>query len=616
MRTEDPDRLFRDGLLSELDLHFSRFMIKLSGSPDPYLALAASLVSNCTGKGHICLDLAAAGGKALQEGESKDPIICPQTNLWVERLSKSPLVGRPGDFKPLILDDKSRLYLYRYWDYERKLSDIIRERAEQDCSSIDFAALAEGLKNLFPIGKPEYPDWQKLAAFSSIIKKFCVISGGPGSGKTSVVARILVLFLLQAKERKLRIALAAPTGKAAARLREAIKKAKEKLNYPHTIKDTIPEEASTIHRLLGPVLGSPYFRHNAKNPLPVDVIVVDEASMIDLPLMSKLTQALLPDSHLILLGDKDQLASVEAGAVLGDICDTKHIDRFSESFCRMAKEIAGETITMPPTSQGGWRGQDCIIQLKKSHRFDYLSGIGAVSAAVNSGESERALAILRSNEYPDIGWSNLPRPEALIQALRGPVISGFKNYLKAVEYGDPRNALELFDQFRILCGLREGPYGIHAINVLVERILAEASSIRPQTQWYQGRPVLITRNDYTLRLFNGDVGVIMRDQEAHNELRAFFPAPEGKLRKLPPIRLPEHETAYAITVHRSQGSEFNMVLFLLPERDALVLTRELIYTAITRAKERAEVWGKENVFLAAVCRRIVRTSGLRDALWA
>jgi exodeoxyribonuclease V alpha subunit len=196
------------------------------------------------------------------------------------------------------------------------------------------------------------------------------------------------------------------------------------------------------------------------------------------------------------------------------------------------------------------------------------------------------------------------------------VISGFKNYLKAVEYGDPRNALELFDQFRILCGLREGPYGIHAINVLVERILAEASSIRPQTQWYQGRPVLITRNDYTLRLFNGDVGVIMRDQEAHNELRAFFPAPEGKLRKLPPIRLPEHETAYAITVHRSQGSEFNMVLFLLPERDALVLTRELIYTAITRAKERAEVWGKENVFLAAVCRRIVRTSGLRDALWA
>jgi exodeoxyribonuclease V alpha subunit len=254
--------------------------------------------------------------------------------VWCKRLRESKVVGAPGQYKPLILDEGSRLYLFRYWDYQEKLLDLIRRRVSEDGQAVNATALKKGLERLFPGSHGGEIDWQKVAALTALMKRFCVISGGPGTGKTTTVAKILALLLEQGNSEKVRIALAAPTGKAAARLQETIKLAKEKLHCADTIKGAIPEEASTIHRLLGSIPGSPYFRHNGQDPLLVDVVVVDEASMVDMALMSKLVQALPSQSRLVLLGDKDQLASVEAGAVLGDICDTGQVHNFSNLFCK------------------------------------------------------------------------------------------------------------------------------------------------------------------------------------------------------------------------------------------------------------------------------------------
>ena len=504
------------------------------------------------------------------------------------------------------------LYLYRYWNYEKRLAASLRARGSSGGATVDESLLKDSLRRLFPGDDPKETDWQKVAAYASVVKNFCVISGGPGTGKTFAVAKILALLLEQSKTRHLRIALAAPTGKAAARLKEAIQNAKEKLACPEEIKAAIPEEASTIHRLLRSIPGSPYFQHNEKNPLPADVVVVDEASMVDLALLSKLAAAVPTSARLILLGDKDQLASVEAGAVLGDICDTGHIHNFSTQFCRDLKTIAGEEVEASPDGRDELAMQDCIVQLKKSYRFGEDSGIGAASQAVNDGDSGLALGLLKSGGYKDIQWQELPRPEALSRALRKDIIAGFSPYLKATE---PEKAFDLFNRFRILCALREGPFGVYTLNLLAEQVLRKEGLIKQEGRWYFGRPLIITRNDYNLKLFNGDVGIILPDSESSREPRAYFPSEEGTIRKFPPLRLPEHETVYAVTVHKSQGSEFNNVLLLLPDAEAPVLTRELIYTGITRAREKVTVWAKEEVFRTAISRRIERTSGLRDALW-
>jgi exodeoxyribonuclease V alpha subunit len=535
---------------------------------------------------------------------------CPEMNAWLNILQGEDAVGKPGEHRPLILDG-SRLYLYRYWEYERKLADHLRERAAHDPDGIDRKRLREGLTRLFPPASPGEIDWQKTAVFASVMKNFCVISGGPGTGKTFTVAKILAL-LLELSGGTLRIALVAPTGKAAARLQEAIKKARNDLNCSENIKAAIPIEASTIHRLLKSLPDSPYFRYDAKNPLQADVVVVDEASMVDLALMSKLVQAVPVTARLILLGDKDQLASVEAGAVLGDICDTGIDHQLSHQFAELYHSVLGEKIENHADGPDKPGLCDSIIQLKKSFRFGPSSGIGMVSRAVNEGDAAKACDLLKDPSYDDIAWRELPRPEMLPPALKEDVISGFAPYFK-----ERNHALkfDLFNRMRMLCAVREGPYGVNALNALVEGILREAGLIRHRTRWYPGRPVLINRNDYTLKLFNGDVGITLPDPEDGDDIKVFFPGPEGTLRTFSPLRLPEHETVFAMTVHKSQGSEFEKVLFLMPDRDVPVLTRELVYTAITRAKSSVEVWGREEIFRTAVSRQTIRASGLRDALW-
>ena len=588
-------RLEKDGLLSDLDRHFARFMVRLSGGDAPEVGLAAALVSRDRRRGHVCLDLSRISGNPPEE--FPEAPLFPGLAPWREALKGSRVVGRPGTFAPLILDDADRLYLYRYWDYQRRLAESLLARGRKtEEGGRRTEILGALLDSYFPSsGEAEGPDRQRQAAEVALTRQLCVISGGPGTGKTTTVARILALFVATSEGRPPAVALAAPTGKAAARMQEAIQREKTRPIFD-AVRDRLPDAAGTIHRLLGTVPGSPYFRHHRDAPLPADVVVIDEASMVDMALMAKLVDALKPEARLILLGDRDQLASVEAGAVLGDICNTG--------------KPTPETEATPEETRAGIRG--CIVQLEKSYRFTAAGGIGAASRAVNRGDAEAALAVLEDGG-PAAEWGGVLDPDAPQARFKAAVIEGFRAYLEARH--DPETVFRRFDAFRILCGLRQGPFGAAVVNRRVEAILETAGLIRPSTLWYPGRPVMITRNDYGLGLFNGDVGVALRDPEAGGEVRVFFPGPDGGVRRLNPMRLPDHETVYAMTVHKSQGSEFNHVALLLPDRDAPVLTRELIYTGLTRARESVAVWGDPAVFRRAVERRIRRSSGLRDALW-
>jgi exodeoxyribonuclease V alpha subunit len=612
------------GIVSPLDVHFARLLTRLNHGDAPELGLAAALVSSYTRQGHICLDLREMGGKRL--GSDSDSFKCPTVTEWCGKLHESRVVGHPGEFKPLILDHESRLYLYRYWEYQQKLAEAIKSRIGGPPAEVRADALKDQLERLFPSAARGEVDWQKVAAFAAAWQTFCVISGGPGTGKTTTVARILALLLEQASSDKLRIALTAPTGKAAARLQEAIKNAKEQMQCPESVRQAIPETASTIHRLLGAIQGSPYFRHNADNPLPVDVVVVDEASMVDLALMSKLLQAIPLQARVILLGDKDQLASVEAGAVLGDICETGEKAFLSPDFARALQDLCGCKLDPQLLSEDpSKKSKDCIIQLQKSYRFADESGIGLLSQAVRNGDAEAAMAVIKNGTYHGVSWCEILAGSALKKATRDHLARGFAAYFHAVErlrlYPDAASSTtmqEIFDcfaHFRVLCAVREGFSGVAALNSLVEDIFEEQHHLKKGEKWYVGRPVLIRKNDYNLRLFNGDVGIFLPDIFSGTGSRVFFPSGEGKFRSFHPLRLPEHETVYAITVHKSQGSEFTNVMFVLPDRDAPVLTRELIYTAITRAKEKVSLWGPERIFQTAVSRSTRRMSGLSDALW-
>jgi exodeoxyribonuclease V alpha subunit len=595
--------------LTLIDRHFADFICRESGKNSFCLRVTVSLLSSVVGNGHICLNLPAiAGREILLDGKN---YVIPVLYELLCELDGLPTVGPPGAFRPLVLDNAGRLYLYRYWKYENDLVRIILEKSSHSCTIPDRELLARGLDRLFPSGAGDGPDWQKIAALAAVRKRFCVISGGPGTGKTSTVVKIIALLMEQSGGEHHRIALAAPTGKSAARLRESIRIMKEKLDCPDSVRERIPHEVSTIHRLLGSFGKTTRFRHSAENPLPCDTIIIDEASMVALPLMARLALALKPDARLIILGDRDQLASVEAGAVLGDICGTAGIP-FSPDFSVLSSNLAHAIITphhsaprVPPLT-------DALVVLKKNYRFGAASGIGQVAEAVNAGDGTAALALLKSAKA-DISWCELPQSGVLKIRLADQVIARYGAYLAAAT---PEEALVRFDEFRILCALRRSPAGVEGVNQLVEDILAGAGLIDPSSRWYRGRPVLVTVNDYNLKLFNGDIGIVFPDPEADDAPRVYFPSPDGGVRKISPVRLPAHETVYAMTVHKSQGSEFERILLLLPAHDSELLSRELVYTAITRAKNGAAIWGTGEIFIAAVARRIERSSGLRDALWA
>ena len=598
--------------LSPLGEGFATLLDRLQGERLLALNLAARLVCAAVNRGHVCLNLADNLNEEFQlQPEEQEPCL-PHWSLvdWRTRLLASRVVGQPGELRPLILDQANRLYLYRYWQYEQILANGITSRAH-DIAADKTQNLAEIVERYFPNRDKLNPDWQRIAALLAATRSFTVISGGPGTGKTTTVVKVLALLLELSDQTPLSIALAAPTGKAAARLKSSISKAKVDLPCREDLRQQIPEDVRTLHRLLGSRHLSPYFRHDADNPLPYDVVVVDEASMVDLPLMAKLVSALAPHARLILLGDKNQLASVEAGAVLGDICRTGTDTLYSKTM----QQTLGSLLDLPVTAYGSAVEPglaDCLVTLQRNYRFAAESGISQLADAVNQGAAQQAKQLLDANDASGISWVDCPEQSRLSQALRDPVINGFGNYL-TVKKAD--EAFCAFSRFMILCALRNAPFGVADVPLLAERILAQNKMIQPQTRWYKGRPIMVTANDYRLGLFNGDTGIIWPDPARDGQRRAFFPYSRGELRSLAPARLPAHETVFACTVHKSQGSEFDQVLLMLPPHDSRALTRELVYTGITRARQSVQLWGSRETLRLALGRQVQRSSGLRAAIW-
>ncbi|MBF0396438.1 MAG: exodeoxyribonuclease V subunit alpha [Desulfobacterales bacterium] len=608
--------LHKHGLLHDIDISFAYLMSKLSGdNSSEELFIAAILLSNrLVDEKHICLDLKTKAEEPLikifpdipQDEQNKiADIKLPSLSKWIKQLKKSPVVGEPFEFKPLILFN-NRLYLYRYFSYERELADSIKKKLQIENNFLDNILLKEGFRNYFK-ESPTLPDWQKLGAFAALKSNFCVISGGPGTGKTFTVTNIITLLLEQNPNQNIK--LCAPTGKASARLQESIRDAKEYLKCSNDIKNRIPDDTSTIHRLLGYKPNSPYFRYNRRNLLPVDIVIVDEASMVSLPLMSKLIEAIPVDAKLILLGDKDQLASVEAGSVLGDICGAAEINRFTRSFCEAYYSVANEKIPDYLQINKSPILKNCIVELQYSYRFDANQGIGAASKAVNKGDAELSLSHIKDKSSKTIKHRNLPHKNEVEYFVKFIVELRYQGIFKAKTL---KEAYSRFTEFRILCAYREGIYGVEGINELIEKILYEKRLVGIKKNFYIGKPLMISQNDYNLRLFNGDIGIIWLSDD--RELRAFFPNQDGTFRSFALARLPKHETAFAMTVHKSQGSEFENILIILSDKDSPIITRELLYTGMTRAKSGMEIWMKEDIYKSAVKRRIERASGLVDLL--
>ena len=599
--------LMESGELPPLAYYFARFVARGCGADeDGLLARSAALVSLRNLEGDVCVDLGEYTGQSLfrDAGQASPELArAPALGKWLEVLSGAPWVGQPGMNAPLILD-RQRLYLGKYWQYEQTVATALSGRLES-VMALDAARLADGLRRLFREARHGETDWQKVAAAIAVSRRFAVISGGPGTGKTTTVVKVLALLLEQ--DSGVHIALAAPTGKAAARLTEAIRSGKRRVDAEPGVLERIPEEAGTLHRLLGAGYGRG-FRHNRDNPLVLDCLVVDEASMIDLPLMARLLEALPSRSRLILLGDRDQLASVEAGNVLGDITGHGREIRYSQS----QHDFLGSLGMAPddgvlPTATPAPRIADAVGLLRVSYRFAGDSGIGELARRVNAGEGEAAFRLFGDARFRDIAWLDAGE-NSLNPACLDWAVERYARYLQVEDVGE---ALRAFERTRVLAALQGGPFGVMEINRRIAERLQSLGLIRGGED-YHGKPVMVTANDYEVGLFNGDIGLLWR--AADDSLRAWFAFTGNELRSVSVRQLPEHSCAYALTVHKSQGSEFDELLLVLPSAESPVLTRELVYTGITRARNRVTIQGERQTFMQGCQRRVQRTSALAEKL--
>jgi exodeoxyribonuclease V alpha subunit len=632
-------------VLSSLDRHLAHAVFALDGA-DEHAALGAALASRAVQLGHVCVDLSRFDFAELAPAGVLDAGAFPSTLELLAALRRSPLVSELGEGladadvpTPLVLDARGRLYLQRYARYERTLAALLLARARR-ASDVDLALLRDGIQRLFA-GKPTELGSSELAlsepgvtgARSSLkagahalaacvaaLHSLAVICGGPGTGKTTTVVKILALLQEQALrrgERPLSVLLLAPTGKAARRLASSVQAGLVVLPVSEVVKAALPNEAFTIHRALGGGT-SGRFRHDASNPLPADVVLVDEVSMVDLALLYRLVIAIRPQARLILQGDKDQLASVEAGAILGDIYEPNAAAAWSRPFAAEASALIGHALPVDREERGL---VDCLVSLDESFRYRSESGIGRLARAINAGDGAGALAILRGRASLGIERSaeHGPARDAELIEAAGPASElaelerrATLGYTTFIQCRDAKEKLARLGDYRVLCAHRQGLRGVVQQNRNVEAWLAKAGLIDPLAPFYENRPIIITQNDYTLGLFNGDVGIVVKDE--HDRLRVCFEGQDG-IRFLAPGRLPPHETVFATTVHKSQGSEFDAVSVLLPDIPSALVGRELLYTAVTRARERVDLFAPAEVIKSAIARTVQRPSGLRDALW-
>jgi len=600
--------------LRPLDLHFAGFIAAGSGEDaDGVLAHSAALLSYRAGQGDVCVDLAAVG-----DAERYGPLLGLSPEAWAEHLQQADWVGAAGESAPLVLE-QGRLYLHRFWRFEHRVAECLQQRLVLD-DSIDQARLKDGLNRLFNRHQqdPLHPDqdnvnWQRLAAAMAVLRRFAVISGGPGTGKTTTVVKVLALLLEQ--NPALRIVLAAPTGKAAARLSESVRSGIDSISgqIDAEVRAALPTTAATIHRLLRPMQGR--FRHHRGNPLLIDCLLLDEASMIDLPLMAQLLDALPPTTRVILLGDRDQLASVEAGSVLADITGRGTELRYSAGFADQLAAVDAAERDAIPTAEPVPDIANAIALLRIGYRFSADSGIGRLAGQVNQRQGEAALATVQSGDRSDLVWMDADTAGA---PAAGCIDWAAQHYSAHFAEQTPEAALARFEQARVLCAMRQGPFGVTALNERITASLARRGLVAHAAEGghYRGRPILVTRNDYASALFNGDIGLIWPGDDGID--CAWFPDPEavasGQLRAISLHRLPQHETAWCLSVHKSQGSEFEQVLLVLPNEDNPVLSRELLYTGITRAKRHLTVHASGEVFVGACGTETRRSSGLADLL--
>ena len=595
-----PQQALADGFA----YHVARWA-RESGAPQgvlPLLQQAARAASLATAEGHVCADLAdVAAAGAL------DPVELRRALL------ESKMAGTPEEpgACPLILDGDGRLYLHRYFDYEARLARRLAAAAHAPAEPLGAQASAL-LARLFAANASrlgDRPDWQKIATALALEQRLAIISGGPGTGKTTTVVNVLACALDRHPD--CRIRLAAPTGKAAARMLEAVRRAAAQL--PAALRERMPAESFTVHRLLGASPRSGEFRHHAGNPLPVDLLVVDEASMLDLALATRLMEAVPPEARIVLLGDKDQLAAVESGAVFSELSTDPTLSPGCVARLSAATAIPAARL-VPPAPVKPSPLRDSVVWLAENFRFAAGSGIGRLAACVNAGEPAAAIELLRSGADPALEW--VEDCEAGLQAASlQRIVGGIGGYIEAAR-NDAAGMGALFEalgRFRVLCAERDGARGVDGINRLVSQEFRKALDHPldpgPRSEWFPGRPVMVLRNDYVLKLFNGDVGIVAPDASNSNALTVYFPDGQG-LRAVPPARLPEHETAFAMTVHKAQGSEFEHVLLMLPAQASRVLTRELVYTAITRARSAVTLVAGAAQLETAIASPTRRYSGL------
>ena len=673
--------------LRALDAAFADFLWREVPAAPPFLILAAALASHQLGRGHVCLDLAAtlkAPASALSlppdcenvvdgAAEADSPPLPTEVlaglslEQWQAALEHPLLVGSGAGNTPLVRVGP-RLYLRRFWQYEEDVRNAVERRLAM--SATRQAALPpdvlrhilDGLFSPAPAGEAG-ADWQKIACALAARSSFSILTGGPGTGKTTTVVRLLALLQALAlaapsaggPPRPLRIRLAAPTGKAAVRLNESIAGTVARLplaglEHAEAVRAAIPVTVSTLHRLLGSRLDTRHFRHHADNPLALDVLVIDEASMVDLEMMAAVLAALPPAARLILLGDKDQLASVEAGAVLGELCRHARAGHYTPATRDWLATATGERIDAALVDEAGGTLSQAVVMLRHSHRFAATSGIGQLAEAVNAGDpgqvskvwrhahADLALLPLAGGDEANFaelvvdgaGGEQGADPAPLAETDSKPVRHGYRHYLTTLSETRPasaagqnaiddwaRRVLRAHGQFQVLCALRRGHWGVAGLNQRIARVLCAAGLLPASVGWYPGRPVLVTRNDYGLGLMNGDIGITLELPHAADEeakLRVAFPAGDtGQgIKWVLPSRLPAVETAYALTVHKSQGSEFDHVALVLPATPSPILTRELLYTGITRARAFLTLVmpGTPRLLEEAVHRQVLRASGL------
>lgn len=595
------------GAITPLSYFFARFIADEYRLDEESLAVwSAALVSERNQAGDACIDLRDFAGKpvfAPDSGNAGLSIEAPEYPQWRNSLESEPCIGSPGAAGPLILE-APRLYLGRFWHYEERVRRSILERLHGE-PEIDESLLRQGLRRLFPEDcESSEPDSQKTACALAVCRRFAIVSGGPGTGKTTTLVKVLALLLEQ--HPGLRIALAAPTGKAAARMVESIRERKQQIPVAPEIRARIPDESATLHRLLE--YDGYRFRADRNNPLILDCLVIDEASMVDLPLMARLLDALPDPARLILLGDRDQLASVEAGNVLADLTGHGQAIEYSPALARRVAELVSVPATRVPVRSDAPPLADSIALLRTSYRFGSNSAIGRLAGLINEGRGGEAWDLLQDSQDGSIVGREMIAQEVAAEVLEE-AVEQYRDYLEA---RGPDQALERIEAFRVLSATRKGPAGVLELNrILEERLFPKTAHRHPNP--YPGKLFMITVNDYETGLYNGDIGLLWPDREG--KLRAWFRLSDDQIRSLPVRDLPEHVPAWVMTVHKSQGSEFDQVLLILPNDAAHpVVCRELIYTAITRCRKRATVHASRGAFIGGVHRRLGRSSGLAGKL--